>query len=83
MAEPRLTKVSIGVNKKTWKPIFYVEARMSPSMPWRLITDGKKWLTHRSEAAANREAKKLHNKLSAKLRDVSTTPPLNTRSAGE
>lgn len=67
MGLPALTKVSQGINKKTWNPIYYVEARMSPDRPWRLVTDGKKWLTHRSQRAAEREARSLEKRLRAKL----------------
>lgn len=69
MAEPALTKVSIGVNKKTWAPIYYVEARVNPQRPWGYVTDGKKWCVHRSRAAAEREAKKLERRLRAKLKN--------------
>ncbi len=68
MAEPALTKVSTGVNTKTWAPIYYVEARMSPDRPWRMVTDGKKWCTHRSKAAAEREARSLEKRLRAKTK---------------
>lgn len=62
-----LTKVSTGVNKKTWTPIYYVEARTNPRRPWCYVTDGKKWVIHRSRAAAEREARSLEKRLRAKM----------------
>lgn len=66
MAKAKLARAKQGINKRTWTPIFYVECRINSSRPWAYLTDGKKWLTHRSEAAAAREAKTMQRRLAAK-----------------
>lgn len=68
MSDPTFAEVKIGVHKKTWAPIYYVEARVSPESPWRLVTDGKKYLFHRSERAATRSARSLNRRLLQKWR---------------
>lgn len=60
-------KVSVGVNTKTFAPIFYVEARVAPDKPWSFLTDGKKWLVHRSRNSAERECRSMHRRLAEKF----------------
>lgn len=65
--QPILARVKTGINTDTLEPFFYVEARLTPKRPWSYLTDGKKWITHRSRPAAEREATKLHKRLCAKM----------------
>lgn len=64
MTAPTLARVCTGINTKTFKPIYYVEARFSARHRWSKLTDGKKWLWHRSKPAAEREARSMQRRLS-------------------
>ena len=70
MSKALLARVKAGVNIDTFNPFWYVEARLNPKARWSLLTDGKKWLTHRTRTAATREAKELQTRLRAKLSEV-------------
>lgn len=65
-----LARVKMGVNTMTMEPIYYVEARVNASRPWAMLTDGERWLYHRSKVAAEREARSMQRRLSAKLASV-------------
>lgn len=67
MSDAKLARVKIGVNKRTFAPLWYVEARLSPKHQWLMVVDKGKWLTHRTERAAARVANDLNKRLRAKL----------------
>lgn len=66
MAAP-LARVKAGINLKSYTTFWYVEARFAPGKRWMRVTDGKRWTTHRTRAAAEHEAAELAPRLRAKL----------------
>jgi hypothetical protein len=63
-----LARVREGINIKTFKPLYYLEARMSPRRPWLKVASEGKWWTTISAGVARRECASLDGRLRWKLR---------------
>jgi hypothetical protein len=61
-----LSRIKVGVNTKTFAPIYYLEARLTQKLPWRIVAEDGKVFTTRSQRVATRECVKLEKRLQAK-----------------